>query len=399
MKQWMQKILFLNLLFFFLLIPDVQASPNTTDLAEKINPQAIVNSQLDSLNIDELKGFWEEISTQYGGFLPESQKGSLYEFLKGEKQFSFKEWSKGFMKFMFHEFLVNGKLLGSLILLTVLSMFLQSLQNAFEKSTISKAAYAIVFMVLIIIALNSFHVVMSYAQETIDTMISFILALIPLLLALIASSGGLVSAAFFHPVILFLMNISGLLIQYVVLPLLFLSALLSIVSTLSEQYKVTQLANLLKNWSIGLLGAFLTVFLGVISVQGASAAVADGVTLRTAKFITGNFIPVIGRMFTDATDTVITASVLLKNTVGIAGVAILLIIAAFPAIKILMVAFIYKFSAAILQPLGGGPIITCLDIISKSVIYVFAALAIVSLMFFLSVTVIIAAGNLTMMVR
>jgi len=399
MKQWMQKILFLNLLFFFLLIPDVQASPNTTDLAEKINPQAIVNSQLDSLNIDELKGFWEEISTQYGGFLPESQKGSLYEFLKGEKQFSFKEWSKGFMKFMFHEFLVNGKLLGSLILLTVLSMFLQSLQNAFEKSTISKAAYAIVFMVLIIIALNSFHVVMSYAQETIDTMISFILALIPLLLALIASSGGLVSAAFFHPVILFLMNISGLLIQYVVLPLLFLSALLSIVSTLSEQYKVTQLANLLKNWSIGLLGAFLTVFLGVISVQGASAAVADGVTLRTAKFITGNFIPVIGRMFTDATDTVITASVLLKNTVGIAGVAILLIIAAFPAIKILMVAFIYKFSAAILQPLGGGPIISCLDIISKSVIYVFAALAIVSLMFFLRVTVIIAAGNLTMMVR
>ena len=195
------------------------------------------------------------------------------------------------------------------------------------------------------------------------------------------------------------MNVSGLFIQYVILPLLFLSALLSIVSTLSEHYKVTQLANLLRNWSIGLLGMFLTVFLGVISVQGASAAVTDGITIRTAKFITGNFIPVIGRMFTDATDTVISASVLLKNTVGIAGVAILLIIAAFPAIKILMIAFIYKFAAAILQPLGGGPIISCLDIISKSIIYVFAALAIVSLMFFLSITVIIAAGNLTMMVR
>ena len=74
-------------------------------------------------------------------------------------------------------------------------------------------------------------------------------------------------------------------------------------------------------------------------------------------------------------------------------------IVAFPAIKILMIAFIYKFSAAILQPLGGGPIITCLDIIGKSIIYVFAALAIVSLMFFLSITVIVAAGNLTVMVR
>ena len=402
MKQLMQKVIFLKLLLFFLLIQSVQASPTTNDAAEEkesISPQAIIDSQLDSLNIDELKGFWEKISEEYGGFLPESQKGSLYEFLKGEKSFSFQEWTSGFIKFIFHEFIVNGKLLGSLILLTVFSMFLQSLQNSFEKSTVSKAAYAIVFMVLIIIALNSFHVAISYTQEAIDTMISFIMALIPLLLALIASSGGIVSAAFFHPVILFLMNMSGLFIQYVVLPLLFLSALLSIVSTLSENYKVTQLANLLKNWSIGLLGTFLTVFLGVISVQGASAAVTDGITLRTAKFLTGNFIPVIGRMFTDATDTVISASVLLKNTVGIAGVAILIIIAAFPAIKILMIAFIYKFAAAILQPLGGGPIITCLDIISKSVIYVFAALAIVSLMFFLSITVIIAAGNLTMMVR
>ena len=68
-----------------------------------------------------------------------------------------------------------------------------------------------------------------------------------------------------------------------------------------------------------LLGLFFTIFLGVISVQGASAAVTDGITLKTAKFITGNFIPVIGRMFSDATDTVISASVLLKNTVGIAG--------------------------------------------------------------------------------
>ncbi|MDX7255030.1 stage III sporulation protein AE, partial [Klebsiella pneumoniae] len=86
---------------------------------------------------------------------------------------------------------------------------------------------------------------------------------------------------------------------------------------------------------VGLLGTFLTVFLGVISVQGASAAVSDGMAIRTAKFVTGNFIPVLGRMFTDATDTVISASVLLKNTVGIIGVAILLLIAAFPAIKVL----------------------------------------------------------------
>ncbi len=331
--------------------------------------------------------------------LPESQKGSLIDFIKGEKEFSFKALVQRTPQFAFQELVMNGKLLGTLIMLTIFSMFLQSLQNAFEGGNVSKVAYGIVFMVLIIIALNSFHVAIDYTHEAITTMVNFIIALIPLLLALIAASGGLISAAFFHPVIIFLMNTSGLLIKNVVLPLLFLSTLLSIVSTLSTHYKVTQLAQLLRTWSIGLLGAFMTIFLGVISVQGTTAAVSDGVSIRTAKFVTGNFVPVIGRMFTDATDTVISASVLLKNTVGIAGVAIILLIAAFPAIKILMIAFIYKLAAALLQPLGGGPVIECLDTISKSIIYVFAALAIVSFMFFLSITIIVAAGNITMMVR
>lgn len=379
------------LVFLLFFIPDnVQASPPQQDLVDK---------QLEKLGIEEIKRYWEEITTVYGGFLPESQKGSLVDFISGEKKFSIKEWLIGFLKYLFYELLANGKLLSTLIMLTIFSMFLQTLQNSFEKSTVSKVAYALVYMVLIIIALNSFRVAISYAEEAISTMTNFILALVPLLLALMASSGGLISAAFFHPIIIFLMNTSGLLIQYVVLPLLFLSALLSIVSTLSDHYKVTQLAQLIRNISIGLLGTFLTIFLGVISVQGASAAVSDGITIRTAKFITGNFVPVIGRMFTDATDTIISASVLLKNTVGIVGVAILLLLAAFPAIKILSLALIYKIAAALLQPLGGGPVIACLDIISKSVIYIFAALAIVSLMFFLSMTVIIAAGNLTMMVR
>ena len=90
------------------------------------------------------------------------------DFVSGEKQFSFNEWFKGILKFVFHELLVNGKLLGSLILLTIFSMFLQSLQNAFEQSSISKVAYAIVYMVLIILALNSFHVAIEYTKETID---------------------------------------------------------------------------------------------------------------------------------------------------------------------------------------------------------------------------------------
>ncbi|CAG9613942.1 Stage III sporulation protein AE [Bacillus rhizoplanae] len=389
MRSFGIKLLFAFFLFFSLPII-VQASPLE---------QNVVDEQLGKLGIEDVKKYWDDLVVKYGGYLPESQKGSFMEFVKGEKIFSIKEWMIGLLKYLFHELLANGKLLGTLIMLTIFSALLQSLQSAFEKSSIGKIADAVVYMVLIVFALNSFYVVMTYARDTIQTMIDFILALLPILLALIATGGGVVSVSFFHPIIVFLMNTSGMLMNFIVLPLLLLATILSIVSTMSDQYKVTKLSKLLQNVSVSIIGIFLTIFLGVLSVQGTATAVADGIAVKTAKFVTGNFIPVVGRMFTEAADTVLSASALLKNTIGIVGMVILLLIVAFPAIQIFCIAFIYKFAAAVLQPVGGGTIIQCLDIIGRSIIYVFACLAIVSFMFFLSITIIIAAGNITLMMR
>ncbi len=387
----MKKIVIIAILVFFL-VP-IMAS------AEPPPQENLVEQQLSQLGIDEIREYWDQIVTEYGGFLPENQKGSFMEFVRGQKQLSLKEWLVGFGQYFFHELIANGKLLGTLILLTIFSVILQNLQTAFESNTVSKVANAIVYLVLMIIAINSFYIAINYAQTAITTMINFMIALLPLLLALLASIGSLTSVALFHPLIIFLVNSSGLLIKHFVLPLLFLSALLSLVSTLSDHYKVTKLANLLRNISVGTLGIFLTIFLGVISVQGAVTAVADGITIRTAKFVTGNFVPIVGRIFTDAADTVMGASVLLKNTVGIVGLVILLLISAFPAIKVLTIALIYNIASAILQPIGGGAIINSLSIIGKSVIFIFAALATVCLMFFLAITIMVAAGNLSLMMR
>ncbi|MCK0472559.1 stage III sporulation protein AE [Alkalihalobacillus sp. APA_J-10(15)] len=367
--------------------------------AEPFNEEGFIERQVENLQLDEVIEYWEEISTEYGGFLPESQKGSFMDFIKGDKQFSFKDWGIGFVKYLLHELVVNGKLLGSLILLTVFCMILQSLQNAFEKQTVSKVAYAITYMVLMIIALNSFRVAITYATDAVNSMIHFMIALLPLMLAMMAAIGNITTAALFHPLIIFLVNMSGFFIQKIVLPLLFLSAVLSIVSTLTDHYKVSKLATFLRNIAVGSLGIFLTIFLGVISVQGAATAVSDGVTVRTAKFLAGNLVPVVGRMFTDAADTVMSASLLLKNTIGLAGLGILLMLCAFPAMKVLSLAIIFNLSAAVLQPLGGGPIIECLSIIGKAVMFVFAALAVVCLMFFLAITIMIAAGNVSLMMR
>ena len=361
--------------------------------------EELVQQQVSHLHVESVEEYWRQLQRDYEGYLPDLKSQGFIQLLMQQGEFSISGFVKGLASFVFHEILMNGKLLSSIIIITVFAMLLETMQNAFERNTVSTVAYSITYLVLMVLAINSFHLAITYAKDAITNMSDFMLAMIPLVIALLASVGNLATATMFHPLIIFMINISGMIITYVVFPLLFLSALLSIVSLFSERYKVTQLATLLRNIAMGVLGSFLTIFLAIMSIQGTATAVTDGVTLRTAKYLTGNFVPIVGRMFSDAADTVLNASLLVKNAVGLAGVIILIVMCAFPAMKILVLALIYNVSSAILQPLGSSPIITALGTIGKSLLFVFAALATVGLMFFLAITMIIAAGNISMMVR
>lgn len=376
------------------------AAPSSTGAEAGSLPNQLTGTQLEDMDTAAVEQYWNKLKDEYGGFFPDQKMPSFFEMvMPGGEGLKLDTVLKGLLGYFFHEVLYNGKLLVTIVMLTVFSMVLETLQNAFERNAVSKVAYSIAYMVLVIIAVNSFHVAIGYAKEAIGGMIQFMLAMMPLLLTLLASMGNIVTVSVLHPLIIFMIHAVGTLIYTVVFPLLFFSAVLHIVSALTDKFKVTQLANLLKNVGVAVMGVLVTVFLGVISVQGAKGAVTDGITMRTAKFVTGNFVPVVGRMFSDAADTVISASLLAKNAIGLAGVIILLFLCAFPAIKILTLALIYNVSAAVMQPLGDSPIIDCLHTIGKTMIYVFAALAAVSLMFFLAVTIVLTAGNAAIMVR
>ncbi|MFD2630799.1 stage III sporulation protein AE [Oceanobacillus kapialis] len=393
MKPKKKSILFLAFLVFLVFGQvSVSASPS-------VGVEEASDEVLEEVSLTEIQSYWTDLVTEYGGYLPELEKTSVYEFIKDNGGFSVKNAVGGLLEFLFHELIINGKLLGLLIMLILFSVLLQTMHNAFEKSSVSKIAYFVVYIVLIFIALNSFYLAVSYAKEAIDTMSSFMIALIPLVLGLMATFGNIVSVSFFHPIIIFLVNFSGILVSTIILPLLFLSALLLIVSSLSDNYKVTHLANLFKQVALGILGIFFTIYLGVMSVQGATSAIQDGVAMKTAKFITGNFIPVIGRTFTDAADTILSASLLLKNAVGLVGLLIIIFIALFPALKIFAIALIYKIAAAILQPIGDGPVITSINTISKYIVYILACMLAVSFMFLLGIVIIVIASNLTLLLR
>ena len=386
---------------FYLIIFSLSISfPQLVIAAEENNEeQQIENEMYTTLNMEDISYFWKELQSEYGAYMPEFMNKSLTEFVKDDESISLKSSIQGILKFLFYEIIENGKLLGSLIILTLFSVVLQTMYASFENSVVSKIAYFIIFIVLISIVLNSFYLVFTYTKDTIDMMSSFLIALLPLILGLIATFGQVITVSFFHPIVLFLIHASGILVTTFIFPLLYLSALLTIVSQLNDKFQATHLAELFRTVGMSVLGVFLTIFLGVMSVQGAAAAIQDGVALKTTKFITGNFIPVVGRTFTEAADTVLSATLLLKNAIGIIGVIIIIFIAVFPAIKIIVISFIYKLAAALLQPLGNSPIIESLNTISKYIMYVLACLFTVTFMFFLAIVLLTVASNLPLLIR
>lgn len=398
MNSWFKNILLLIVICGMYFMTDQLVLGVSDDSSN--SDSSIPSSQLlENVSLQDTSDFWENLKNDYGAYLPNIQDVTFREFLQNQNILSIKDWLSAIFTYIGYEIVASGDLLGTLIVLSLCSVVLQMIQNSFESSTVSKVSDLVVVLVLFVLAMQSFQVASSYVTETVMQMRDFMVALLPLILGLMASFGSLTAVAFFHPIIVACMQLTVMLVNYFIIPLFFISAILQMVSVLNESFQVTKLADLLRNIGLGLLGILLTVFLSVVSVQGATTAIQDGVAMKTTKFVTGNFIPVVGRLFTDAADTVLSASLLLKNAVGLVGVIILVVIVLFPAIKIFIISFIYKISVAILQPLGNGPVIKCLDILSKHIIYLFAALLTVSFMFFLTIVIIVIASNITLMLR
>lgn len=367
----------------------------SADAARKVI-QNSARQQLDQLPTQKINEYWKQIEDQYGGFLPDlSGQGLVRSIFNNGGSLSFRNVVHGLTKYFFTELFDDAQLLGSILILSVIAAILESMQTAFEQKAVSQVAYMVVFFVLMMLAIHSFMESIGAAKHAIQTMNDFMLASIPLTITLLAASGALASAAFFQPMLIFVVHFISTVVYVVVFPLIFFSAVLDLTSTLSVRYQLTRLASLLRAIGLAVLGFSLSVFIGVTTIQGIGKGIADGVVLRTVKFGVGNFVPVIGKAVSDAAETVLSASLLVKNAVGIAGLVILSLIVAFPALKILAVSFIYTGSAALMQPLGDTPMVVCLGTLGKTLILVFACVAAVGLMFFLAICILLATANLT----
>ena len=122
-------------------------------------------------------------------------------------------------------------------------------------------------------------------------------------------------------------------------------------------------------------------------------------SLRTAKYMVDNFVPVVGGMVADTMDTLVGASLLIKNALGVTGLVLLLAAAAQPMMQTLASVMVYRAAAALLEPISDSRISSSIHHFSGILMMLFIVQLSVSAMFLLLVAQMLAVGQLTVMLR
>lgn len=288
---------------------------------------------------------------------------------------------------------------GLLILPAVFYGILQRMRSAFQSKALGKALEAACFLMLAGAMARDMGDHAALAYQSISGMAEGMQALFPLLLTLLAAVGGTAGAAFFQPAVVAASGTMTALVQSIVLPLSMGAAGTSIVDHLSPGMQLGRLSSFLKSLAGWLLGVSFTIFLSVTALQSLGVAAADGISIRTAKYAVDHFVPVVGGMFADTMDTLVGASLLIKNALGVTGLILLILKAGGGMVETLAVVMLYRACAALLQPLGVDRLSGCIQEFSNILMLLFIIQLSVGAMFLLLVAQMLVVGNLTVMLR
>ena len=379
------------ILIIILLIPNLVFGENEIK-------DFIIEEQLDLFNTKELESLINDVLGS-NDIVPKLKfRDYLTKILKGEKIFDGKALAKSIFGKLIEEIKINLGFLSKILVISLVSAILTNIQNTFENASVSSFANYITFILIAILVIGSFYQLMETVKVTINSMINFMEILLPILLTFLILAGGPNTKIIFHPMILGTVNVIGIMVKSIILPLINFSFIISILSNLSQRTELRKISELGRQMITFIISAAFTVFIGIITIYGLSTKI-DGITIRTAKFAVDRFIPVVGGFLSDAVETVIGSSAILKNGIGIIGLLILIFITILPLIKIGSLLLVYKIVGAVIEPIVSKNISNFFSDVSKTLLLILISMVSVAIMFFITITIIVDTGNSLLMLR
>ena len=312
---------------------------------------------------------------------------------EGKGNLSFAKIANAILSIVFKEVKSVLKLMISIVTISIICSLLKNLQDAFSDESISQVAFFACYALIIMILSKSFIISISVAKEVITNISDFMSALLPILITMISLAGGITSAATLDPIVLGAVVFIPKVYSNIIIPMILMIFVLEFANNLSTEHKITNLCRLLKQVIIWFQGIIITIFIGLLTIRGITSTTIDAVTLKTAKFAIDNFIPIVGKTFSDAITSVAGYSLIIKNAISSIGLVVIIIILLHPLIKLILITFIYKLSAALIEPISDSRITKSLEAAGNSMILITSCVLTVSLMFFILIAIMASSGR------
>ncbi len=287
----------------------------------------------------------------------------------------------------------------SILVIVVIHSILKSISDNLENKNISKIIYYVQYILIVSIVMANFTDIISLIKETANNMVGFMNTLIPILITLMTFTGSIVTGGLIQPIILFMINFIGNIIQSALIPFVMVIAVLSIVSKISEKVQISKITKFFKTSITWFLGIILTIFVGVLSLEGTLSSSIDGITAKTAKAAVSSIIPVVGKILGDAVDSVLGCGVILKNALGVVGIIVIIGICVVPVIKLGVLTLIYNLASAIIEPVSDEKIVKLLEEMGGTFKLLFGILCALSAMLIIGVTLVVKISNSGMMYK
>lgn len=291
------------------------------------------------------------------------------------------------------------KILISILVIIVIHGILKAITDGLENNSVSQIIYFVQYILIVTLIMSNFSEIIKLVKDTANDLVGFINVLIPLLLTLMVYTGNITTSTVIEPIVLAISNFVGNIIADVLIPIVLIIVTFSIVSKVSERVQVEKLSKFLKSGVVWFLGIVLTVFVGVVSLEGTLSSSVDGVTAKTAKAAVSTVIPVVGKILGDVVDSVLGCGVILKNAVGFVGVIVILSICIMPIIKIGTLSIIYSLASALVQPIADEKIVKLLDEMSGVFKLLLGILCALSVILIIGITMVVKISNSGMMYR
>ena len=384
-------VIFLIAIFFILSINSVVIATDENTASQ----EEILESQQDSLNISS---FIEETKKYTQNTFEDLDMGEIFSSaITGD--IDNERLLKTFFNIAGEEELDCISILGSIVVIIVIHSILKSISEGLENKSISQITYYVQYILIVTLIMTNFADVLSMVTTSINNLVGFMNSLIPILITLMLTTGNIASAGIIEPIILFIITFIGNFITSVLIPFVLIANVLGIVSKVSDRVQIDKLSKFFNSSVVWVLGIVLTIFVGVLSVEGSLSSTVDGITAKTAKAAVTNFIPVVGKILGDAVDTVIGCSNVLKNAVGIIGVIVILCICVGPIIKLAVLMALYYLAGAVCQPIADDKIVKLLDQMGDTFKMLLAIMCSVSVMLIVGTTLVIKITNSGLMYR